>query len=165
MVVRSRSRTWQRAPSRIVIAVVVTACGAGPTVPTAPTPSMPSSDYAGLWSGTTAQGTPVTFTISTDEKVTTISIAHSFDGCSESRTFSGLTLPILRDVQCARLLCTPTASPLPQFVLTRGNVGHEPSIQFVGLFPSTTQAEGFINLRDYPGCADALVVRWNATRR
>lgn len=37
---------------------------------------------AGQWIGTTSQGTPIGFAVSPDEKVTTITVGHNFNGCS-----------------------------------------------------------------------------------
>src|SRR5713101_2725466 len=60
----------------IFLCALAGACGSG----TAPTPA----GYAGQWIGTTAQGRSIAFTISADEAVTTITVAHDFNGCSGS---------------------------------------------------------------------------------
>ena len=43
----------------------------------------------------TFQGQPFSFTVSPDQKVTTISVGYRFSGCSGVDTFSNLELPIL----------------------------------------------------------------------
>ena len=56
-------------------------------------PTTPSSAALdGQWTGTTSQGTPITFTVSSDQKVTAISVGYSFNGCSGVQTFSNLNL-------------------------------------------------------------------------
>ena len=61
----------------IVFCALAIACG---------NPSAPSDrSYEGQWTGTTAQGKTVTFTISPDENVTAITVGHEFNGCSGRR--------------------------------------------------------------------------------
>ena len=82
----------------VVLCAVVSACG---------NPSGPSrsGSYEGQWSGTTAQGRTVTFSISADEKVTTITLGHEFNGCSGSQTFPSLDLTIAPRVECIPAPC------------------------------------------------------------
>jgi len=76
--------------SAVGVAIAV-ACGGGSTGPTC------DPDLAGEWSGSTSQGAEIRFTVSPDQKVTTITIGHDFDGCSGQQTFSNLALDIARD--------------------------------------------------------------------
>ena len=158
MLLRSRSRTLQRA-SLLVTAVVVTACGSSPAAPT------PAAGYAGLWSGTTAQGTPVTFTISTEENVTTISVAHNFNGCSGSQTFSNLSLPIKPETICVPGPCSASQQAYRQLAYSSGGSADGPMFGIVGVFLPIDRVEGTVNFRNYPGCGSAMSVPWSATRR
>ena len=125
-----------------------------------------SSGYAGLWSGTTAQGTPVTFTISTEENVTTISVAHNFNGCSGSQTFSNLSVPIAPQIICVPGPCSPSQQAYRQLGYSSGGSADGPMFGIVGLFvPFTNRVEGTVNFRNYPGCGSAIGVPWSATRR
>jgi hypothetical protein len=74
--------------------VLAVACSDGPTSPSA------SSLSVGQWSGTTTQGMPIAFTVSSDEAVTTITVAYSFNSCSGTQTFSNLSVPTAPDVNC-----------------------------------------------------------------
>jgi hypothetical protein len=46
--------------------------------------------HAGEWGGTTFQGRPISFTVSPEQQVTTISLGYQIDTCSGVETFSGL---------------------------------------------------------------------------
>ena len=52
----------------VTLGIVATACGGGPTSPSPSTSSL----SVGHWQGTTAQGTSITFTVSSDEKLKTL---------------------------------------------------------------------------------------------
>jgi hypothetical protein len=70
--------------------LLLSACG-GSASPTATNPAAPSaSGYAGEWSGKTFQQQPISFTVSSEQKVTAASVGYVFDGCSGVETLSGL---------------------------------------------------------------------------
>jgi hypothetical protein len=72
------------------------ACGGGNTTATAPNATGPSaSGYAGEWSGTTSQGQPISFSVSSDQTVTALSVGYVFSGCSGIDRLSGLSEPII----------------------------------------------------------------------
>src|SRR5262245_47893289 len=53
------------------------------------TPARPSPlDFSGSWAGTTSQGRPITFTVSSDLKVTALSLDYAFGACTGSVTLS-----------------------------------------------------------------------------
>ena len=58
----------------LVAWAVLSACN-----PTTPSPAS-SGALDGQWSGTTAQGVPITFSVSPNQKVTSISVGYSFNG-------------------------------------------------------------------------------------
>ena len=128
-------------------------------------PTSASTGYAGQWTGTTAQGRPVAFTISPSETVTSITVGHDFNGCTGSQTFAGLSLNIVPNVQCIPGPCSPSLTSFRSFGYTSGNPINGPSTDISGIFFSFTRAEGSINLRDFPGCGSAIGVAWTATRR
>ena len=141
----------------VFLMVFLTACGSSPTTP-APV------SVAGSWSGTTAHGSPITFTVSADEFVTAISFSHSFNGCSGSQSFSGLHLTIGVDARCIPGPCPPGVSSYRQF----SHAATSPagfSTEIAGMFPSGDRAEGQINLRNYLSCGSAIGVTWQASKR
>jgi hypothetical protein len=144
--------------SVVALCVAVSGCGS---------PSGPSrsDSYQGQWSGTTAQGKTVAFTISPDEKVTTITLGHEFNGCSGSQTFPGLDLSIAPRVECIPAPCPGMLTSYRAFGYLSGNPIEGPSTSLNGLFTSSERAEGTINFHDFPGCGSAIGVMWSATRR
>ena len=139
----------------IVLGVVVSGCGS-----TAPTPV----GYAGQWSGTTSQGRPIAFTVSADEKVTSITVEHSFNGCSGSQTFSNLNLETAPNVTCIPGPCPPSLSSYRAFNYSTDR-SDGPSTTVNGLFLSTATAQGAVGFSNFPGCGTAFGIGWTATRR
>ena len=141
----------------LVLCVVAAGCQNNPTMPT-------GSAYAGEWSGTTLHGSPIAFSLSADDKVTTIVVGHSFGGCSGSQTFSNLSLDIVPDVICIPGPCTPGVASFRRFGYASGGPAG-PATSINGVFLSSSRAEGSVNFRDYPGCGSAIGVPRTATRR
>jgi hypothetical protein len=148
--------------NRIVSAGVlalVTACGGTSTTP-GPTPV----GNAGEWSGTTVQGTPIRFTVSSDEKVTAITIGYSFNSCSGSHTFADLRLETAPSVTCIPGPCPPAISSYRAFGYSvRSDDGRFTTVN--GLFLPSGAAEGSAGFENYPSCGTALGVAWRASRR
>ena len=138
---------------------IFAACG-GPAAP-----STGSGSYAGQWSGTTAQGATIAFTVSADETVTAITVGHSFNGCSSSETFSGLNLPLAATVQCIPAPCPSSLQSPRQLEFASGNPFQGPSVDVHGVFAGPTRVEGSVNFRNYAGCGSAMSVGWSATKR
>ncbi len=138
-------------------AAAVGACGTS-TGPSA-------SSYTGEWSGTTAQGRPVAFTISSAQAVTTITLGHDFNGCSGSQTFSSLALTISPTVQCIPGPCSPALSSYRAFSYASGDRITGPSTEINAVFVSRDRVEGTANFRNFPVCGSAIGVPWSATRR
>jgi hypothetical protein len=129
-------------------------------------PSGPSSNsYAGQWSGTTAQGKAVTFTISGEEKVTTITLGYEFSGCSGTQTFSNLSLSIAPQVECIPGPCPAAVTSYRAFGYSSGNPIEGPSTDFNAVFMSSGSVQGQVNFRAFPGCGSAVGVSWSATKR
>ena len=140
-------------------AVLTSACSRAPTSPSS------SSLSVGQWNGTTAQGTSITFTVSSDETLTTIAVGYSFNGCSGTQTFSNLNVPTAPNVTCIPGPCSGTLSTYRAFAYSSGAVGTGPSTTLNGLFLPGNQAQGQVSFRDFPGCGTAAGVEWIATRR
>jgi len=139
--------------------VFAVACSDGPTSPSA------SSLSVGQWSGTTTQGMPIAFTVSSDEAVTTITVGYSFNSCSGTQTFSNLSVPTAPDVNCIPGPCSGPISSYRAFGYENGSVGSGPSTTVNGLFLPGGRAQGQVSFRDYPVCGTATSVPWTATRR
>jgi hypothetical protein len=136
--------------------VVATACGS---------PSSPSSaGYAGQWSGRTAQGKTIAFTISPDERVTSITVGHEFNGCSGEQTFSGLSISIVPDVACFPAPCPAPVSGFRQLAFQAGDFIAGPSTSVNGIFAAGI-AEGSLTFRNFGACGTATGVSWTASRR
>jgi hypothetical protein len=129
-------------------------------------PAGPSSDgFAGAWNGTTAQGRPIAFTVSSAETVTAIMLGHDFNGCAGSQTFANLSISIVPNVQCIPGPCPPALTSYRGFGYVSDNTPNGPWTSVNALFTSNGRAEGTVNFRAYSGCADAVGVPFSATRR
>ena len=141
----------------IALCALLSACG---------TPSGPSkADYEGQWTGTTAQGKTVTFTISSDETVTTLTVGHEFNGCSGTQIFSSLNVSIAPQVQCIPAPCSNQLLSYRAFNYSVGNSLDGPGTSLNAVFLSADRAEGLIHFRNFPGCGNALSVPFSATKR
>jgi hypothetical protein len=131
-------------------------------------PLMPSfgatSLSVGEWSGTTSQGTPITFTVAPDERVTTITLGYDFNGCAGSLTFSDLSVPTAPDLTCIPGPCSGVPNTYRSFGYTAGSVAG-PMTQVNGLFLPRNEAKGQAIFRNYAGCGDLITTEWTATRR
>ena len=152
-----------RAVANVIVAscvcVLLAACGGSPSSPSA------SSLSVGQWTGTTGHGTPITFTVSADEILTTIAVGYSFNGCSGTQTFSSLTVATTPDLTCIPGPCPGTLSSYRSFSYSSGSPGAGPVTFVNGLFLPGNQAEGLVSFRDFPGSGSALGIAWSATRR
>jgi len=118
----------------------------------------------GQWSGTTSQAAPITFTVSSDQRVTNITVGYNFNGCSGTQTFPNLNLETAPNVTCIPGPCPAPVSSYRAFSHSTGRVDG-PITTVNGLFTLMTRAEGQVSFRDYPGCGTAVGIGWAATRR
>jgi hypothetical protein len=81
---------YRRVFAALIASAFLGSCGGGDANPAGPS----ARGYAGQWSGTTFQGQPFSFTVSSDQKVTALSVGYRFGGCSGVDTFSNLDLAI-----------------------------------------------------------------------
>jgi hypothetical protein len=155
MATRTKALLWVGT----LVGLLASACGRDPTSPS------PSSLSVGQWNGTTAQGMVITFTVSSDEILTTLSVGHSFNGCSGMQTFSNLQVATAPDVICIPGPCSGTTSTYRAFGFSSGSRGTGPSTAVNGLFLPGDRAQGVASFHDFPGCGTATGVEWTATRR
>ena len=129
-------------------------------------PSSPDSaaTYTGDWNGTTSQGRAIAFTVSADQKVTSITVGYSFNGCSGSKTFSNLSLAIAR-VQ------PPPGNPQapgpfannPGFGFGSGAPDGADFVQVSGAFTAAQSATGSVVFGAYSVCGNSGAI-WTATK-
>ncbi len=165
-----RREAGSEAPVRrlawVAALLMASACSSGPTTPSTPsTLSTTSSLSAGQWTGTTAQGVVITFTVSSSEILTTLGLGYTFNGCSGTQTFSNLNVPTAPDVMCIPGPCSVTISSYRAFAFSNGSPGAGPVTAANGLFLLGGQAQGQVTFQDYPGCGTASGVAWTATRQ
>ena len=139
-----------KAVTRLLIAntlLLAAACGG---------PSGPTATIAGQWSGTTSQGTPITFTVSGDLTLTSLALGYRFNGCEGSATYA----------PGAALTRVPTApTPVYSGVYESGPVGSASRTIVTFLVTSTTEAHGMVIFIDYPGCGTTpTTVTWTAAK-
>ena len=141
-----------------IATVFACACG-GPSSPAS------ASLSQGQWNGTTAQGAPIAFSVSSDEVLTELVVGYSFNGCSGSQTFANLNVSTKPDVTCIPGPCPGTVSSHRQFAYSSGRAATEPNTTVFGLFSPGNQAQGQASFQNYPDCGTAAGVEWTATRR
>ena len=132
--------------------------------PVAPFPRGAGSLSVGEWHGTTAQGMPISFLVSPNETVTSITVGYAFNGCSGSHTFADLNVPTSPTLTCIPGPCSGIQESYRAFGYSVGSAGG-PSTQLNGLFLPGNQAKGQTTFREYAGCGSATPVEWTATRR
>jgi hypothetical protein len=143
----------------IAFCALVSACGS----PSGPSASQ--ANYEGQWSGTTAQGKAVTFTISADQNVTTLTVGHEFNGCSGSQTFSSISVSIVPQVQCIPAPCSNQLMSYRAFHYSVGTSLDDQGTSVNAVFISTDRVEGLVHFRNFSGCGNALSVPWSARKR
>jgi len=119
-------------------------------VPTTPT----ESRFTGAWAGTTFQGRPIAFTVSAEQRITSITVDYAMNGCTGSKTLSDLTVSI---GQPGSLM-----GPLVDF--TVGPPGGPDTTALHFLFTSDTTANGTVAFINYTGCGNGGGT-WSAVKR
>jgi hypothetical protein len=108
---------------------------------------------------------PIDFSVSADERVTTITIGYSFNACSGSHTFANLDLRTAPDVTCLPGPCPGAVSPYRAFAYASSGPIDGLRTTVNGLFVAPDRAEGQATFFNHPGCGTAGAVGWTATRR
>jgi hypothetical protein len=152
------SRTEAVLSVAILAGVLAGACGGAPASPSS------SSLSVGQWSGTTTQGTSITFAVSSEEILTSIAVEYRFNGCSGTQTFANLNVQTAPNVMCIPAPCSGALSAYRAFTYSSGSVATGPGTSINGLFLPGNQAQGQASFVNYPGCGTAAA-EWTATRR
>jgi hypothetical protein len=141
----------------VAVCAAASACNDGGVT----TPTTSGSGYTGEWSGTTTQGASISFSVSADQTVTSITVGYKFNGCSGSNTFANLSLKI-----------TTAQSPFPPRQPTPNSAGFgygsgPPEganyTQVEGTFPSDQTSTGSLAFLNFSNCGNA-VANWNAMK-
>lgn len=133
------------------------ACGSSATAPS-------PRGYVGEWTGNTNMGTPIHFSVSGKDEVTSASVAYNFSAtCSGTLTYMDVAAPIHR-------LDPPQPPPYdqPGFGITTDDGPGGSATAVVGWFSADRQtAAGQFTLVHYDGCGlDGTVVgTWSAHRQ
>jgi hypothetical protein len=130
------------------LCILAAACGNSPSEPSA------EPGYAGQWSGTTTQGRPISFTISTDQRLTALSVGYSAGGCTGTKTFSNIS----------REFVAHPNYPGPVFGHETHAADGTDRTEVTGWFTSSTSATGVALFIEFPGCGSGSG-NWSATKR
>lgn len=122
----------------LTLVLLAFACGTAPA---------PASLSAGQWAGTTAQGAAITFTVTSDEILTDLSIGHRFNGCEGTETFSRLALPTAPNVICIPGPCSGTTSSYRAFAFSSDSVRPGQATAANGLFLPGGRAQGMVHFQ------------------
>jgi len=148
--VQSAGSVLVTAVSFAVLLVTSTTCGSSSSSQPSP---MPPGFY-GQWIGPSSQGRTIAFTVAGANQVTEITIGYDFNGCSGTKTFSGLNVDI----------ATPAQGANSGFAFGSGPPGGADNTQVLGTFTSSTTATGSMVFGAYAGCGSSAGT-WSATRR
>ena len=148
------ANTIARATTIGALCVSMHACSSSVAGPTPPSPESVTS-FGGQWTGTTAQNAPIEFTVSSDHKVTAITVGHEFDGCSGARAFADLAIEI----------ASLGGGRAFRFEFASAPAGTPNRILLGGVFDSNSTARGSVLFVDYPGCGLGAGTAWTATKR
>ena len=106
---------------------------------------------------------PISFTISPNERVTAISVAYDFSGCSGVEAFASIDVAITSAPVSG--IAHPELEQFAGFNFRDGAQGAANATQVVGALKSETTASGVASFENYAGCPDTFEgVTWNATK-
>lgn len=145
-------RWWNRVVSIVALCLLSSCGGSSPAAPS-------RMGYEGRWSGSMIPLGSVAFTVSAEQRVTSLTV--NLGGCS--RTFTGLALVIAPPMRAPG---SPTGGPFdnPGFGYASGDPEGAEFINVSGAFTSSETATGIAVSAGSAGCGDSLGA-WNATRR
>ncbi len=124
-----------------------------------------SSLSIGEWTGTTSQGMPIAFSVSSNDTVTNISLGYRFNDCSGTLTFSDLLVPTNPNVVCIPGPCSGVIESYRAFAHADGALPGGARTTVNGLFLPGNHAQGQAGFFDFPDCGTAAPVEWTATRQ
>ena len=141
----------------VALCVAASSCMSGPSTPS---PVV----YDGVWNGTTSQGRSITVIVSSDQKVTSITVEYNFNGCSGSKTFSNLSLTIAKSQPPPGNPQAPGPFDNPGFGFGSGAPDGADFTQVSGAFTSGQTATGSVVFGSYSGCGNGGAI-WTASKR
>jgi hypothetical protein len=144
--------------------LTITLCAAANSCASPSDPSDSPMAYQGEWNGTTSQGRSIAVVVSSDQKVTSITVGYNFNGCSGSKTFSNLSLAIARSQPPPGNPQPPGPFDNPGFGFGSGAPDGPDFTQVYGAFSSSQTATGSVVFGGYPGCGNSGAI-WTATKR
>ena len=126
--------------------------------PTAPVPV----GYAGEWTGTTQHATPVRFSVSDADEVTSFTVTYTFSvTCSGTLTYTDLAVPIRKQEPPG-----PPPFDQPGFAFGRVSDDRVSATAINGVFSADRRsASGQFVLVGYSGCGPSVLGTWDARRR
>lgn len=108
------------------------------------------------------QGRSMSFSVSADQKVTSMTVGYNFNGCSGTNTFSNLSLDIgIGPSGFPPRVPTPSN---PGFGYGSGSPEAPNYTQVIGTFTSSRTAAGSATFLNVTNCGNA-VTNWSATKR
>ena len=127
--------------------------------PTAPAP-VPVG-YVGEWTGTTQHGTPVRFSVSAVDELTSITLTYNVSAtCSGTFTYTDLAVPIRRQEPPG-----PPPFDQPGFAVGRVSDDRASATAVAGHFsPDRRLASGQFILNQLSGCGPSFIGTWEARR-
>ena len=146
---------------RVLILIVAVCAAASACNNSSVTTPTTSGVYTGEWSGTTSQGAPISFSVSADQAVTSITVGYKFNGCSGSNTFANLSLQIAT-AQSPFPPRVPTGDS-PGFGFGSGPPEGANYTQVLGTLPSGQTSTGSVAFLNFSNCGNA-VANWTATK-
>jgi|SRR5215471_6624760 len=145
-----RRRPLTRAEFRLVsgLAILIWCACAPPPPP----PRIAPRSFSGTWIGTTSQGRSIAFTVSRDQRITTVKFDYAFGGCLGSLTIpAGAPLLNTPGRAAATVTFPPDGQPGSFLVVVRF------------LFLSSGNANGTIEFTNDPVCGSGSAT-WTAAR-
>jgi hypothetical protein len=112
----------------------------------------------------TTQGRAIAFTVSPDQKVTSIVVGYNFAGCAGVSSFPNLSLEIGLPPAFPGVPRQPTPSSGPGFGFGSGAPDGPNYTQIYGSFTSSTSATGSIVFGTFQGCGNSGGI-WTAAKR
>jgi hypothetical protein len=130
------------------------------TSPTAPAP-VPEG-YVGEWTGTTQQGTPVRFSVSAVNEVTSVTLTYNVSAtCSGTLTYTDLAVTIRHQEPLG-----PPPFDQPGFAFGRLSDDLATGTAIAGHFAADRRsASGQFILSQYSGCPPSFIGRWDVRRQ
>ncbi len=140
-----------RTAAAIALVTVSSCAGKNPESPS-------TTGLAGNWSGTTFQGRPISFTVSRDNRLTTLSVGYQIDACTGTASFANLDVAVFEVAGAAS-----SGFAYGQTLTDRPDVG----VGVQGYLMPNGGVAGTLIVYGKPACgsSEAVAGPFNASRR